>query len=221
MVFSFKNGKKQKRSKKEKRTRDRTVAVDESGNFITDGSKTFTVVATVIRDTKEFEKISEMTKTRNGSELKAYDAGLKTQKKVLNKIVDTGSDFYGISYNKSEMNIETPDEKKEQYMSQIYELLDDVFREDARPVVDLMIDNNTLIAGREEEFIENCSKIAKKHGKEIDWNEMKASSSETLLQVHDYVTYAVGSHYEHEDNPDHPLHELYDIIEPRIKGKRK
>ena len=169
---------------------------------------------------KEFEKISGSFKSKTGSEVKAYNAGMITQKKVLKNIMNSESDFYGISHEKCYMNIESPEGKKKQYMSQIYELLEVVFKEDAGTVIDLVIDDNSLVSGHEDEFVKTCSNIAKIHDKTIDWFEMKPSSTEVLLQVHDFISYAIGSHYEHGDRPEHHIHELYMIIESRIKGRK-
>jgi len=55
-MLSFKRGERRERTKKERRIRGRTIAFDESGDLGERGSETFTIVATVIRDAKEFEK---------------------------------------------------------------------------------------------------------------------------------------------------------------------
>jgi hypothetical protein len=210
--FSFRKGAERKRTKKERRIRNRTVAIDESGDL---GGGMYTIVAGVIRDTDEFERAFKHLK----GVVKAYDAGFETQKKVLIGIEKSSPDIYAVPFNVSKSNIRDAEDRKRQHIIQTEELLELVFSSDAGTVVDVLFDENNLIDGKVEEFVDMCIKVANQNGKIIDWLEMKPSATDQILKVHDYLAYAVGGHYQNIDDPEHDAHKLFDIIRNRFRGK--
>ena len=47
--------------------------------------------------------------------------------------------------------------------------------------------------------------------------EVRPSSTDSILHVHDYIASDVGIHFEHEDGTGHESHKLFGIIKGRIR----
>jgi len=136
----------------------------------------------------------------------------------LSKVAEAAPDIYSLTHEIPKI-YRLPEHKEQQYLEQLEELLNEVFREDNGNVVDLLFDAPPITKIDYELFVKMCSTVANHHNKAIDWIEIRPSSTDKILQVQDYIASAVGSYHEHRENPKHNVHELMDIMSSRVKSK--
>ena len=216
IMFSFYRGQERQRTKREHRNRNTTVVIDESGDLGEGGTKKFTIVATVVKEIKDFEEISKMLTYRSGNERKAANASDGLRERALVRIIDTNPDIYDISKS-APKGKRTPEEKEDIYIRHIEELLEKVLASEDNRALDLLLDDSPIQGLDEERFIQMCIDVAERNGKKLDWVEMRPSATEKMLQVHDYITYVIGGDHENKDVPEHRSHRLVDILKCRRK----
>jgi len=199
-----------------KRVYERLIVIDDGGEI---GSRSaFCVLtASVTNDVKKFENVIHAF-PKNKSEHKHHSSDHHVISRVLRQTEECDIDIYAVSYEKSKLDLDTPDKKKEHLFRQILGLVKLVLENDDGIVFDLMMDNTTLMDGYEVRLVEGCNEIAESCGKKIENIEMRNSRSTKILQIQDFITGAVWAHIEYENDPQNQCHDRFAIIRTKVKG---
>ncbi|MCL1904989.1 MAG: hypothetical protein FWG19_02560 [Methanomassiliicoccaceae archaeon] len=217
-MFSVFKGQAKRRDKNDKSARNTTIGIDQSGTLGTYGgkSKYHTMVATVIRDYRDFEKIADsIPKKKRGGLSVSNELGRKARRSIHAMINEHSPEIYVSAHPLSSKIASTSDAQADQYTLQVGELLELIFSRAADKIFDVLLNSNSLITKkREKKFLDNCNTVAKKYGKEIQWIEMQPSQRNKVLCVVDFPANVVAMDIEYSGRE----HESHDEVELTVVG---
>lgn len=217
--FSYFRGTKRKRKKNDTFTRCITIGFDESGTFSKRHGQSvyYTMVATVVTDYDQFEKITSHFPKKKKGIVKSSNVNPDVRGRIIKKIAGLDLKIYISSHDKSLMIVETSENQTAQYCHQVKELLVAVFSDHSGRQFDVIFDSNSLIKKeREDALVEMCHCVADEYGKEILWIEMESSKVNRFLQVIDFPTNVIGTSIEQKDM-NHESHEERKILHEKIR----
>lgn len=192
VTFSLYRGRGPKPSDVMVRDRKRKVLVfDETGSIGPIGSgdddprKDFVVVSSFVEDAVSMSSVREKFPKKRG-EYKYKDATLKDALPIFDELVKQDFQFSERHRSRRNQSFHTVEGAKDFYLDAISEMIDEGA---PNTPFDVLIDVPPMEAS--EKLADLCKKKIKE-GKEIEWFDVVASNSDTLLQVHDFVTGVVG-----------------------------
>ncbi len=187
------------------------IAIDESGDLGSDGSRYFLMASIVARRARSLLKAYKVAPTSNGPEIKFYNAEPKERINVLKEVAKAES----LSIVFVRIDKKNPSDYVERgnklYHKTLKNLMEDsmevCFTKDLKIYVDesRFIESNHL-----KQMAEDASKRTGKNVKDC-----KKVSSDRCVRIADYVVGAIRMKYENEDSS------LFEIIEEKISIARE
>lgn len=187
------------------------IAIDESGDTGQKGSRYFLMAAIVTIRSRNYLRAYKATPSRDGPEIKFYNAKHEEHVEVLTEVACTAnSDIVYVCIDKEDRS--GPAERgNELYCKVLEELMSDAMSVATSKDLRIIVDESRFI---KKDHLENMAKdLSKELGKNV--KSCKKASSDKCVRIADYVVGAIRIKYENNDG------ELFTIIEKKISFARE
>lgn len=221
-TFTLLRGKKPKEHEiRFKKYSEQVILIDESGTMahsseeLPNGRNRFVVVASLVRDLNSFKKIWNHLPKKGGNEPKFTKLTRKDTIKAFDALSHVDFKFTEKSVSKLNDKLRDPQGKIDEYIKLVSESIDAL---EPYGELDIIIDRPPVKASKQ--LVDLC-RMKIKEGMNIKWFEVKSSSGDHLLQVHDLITGITAADIERIENEKEENANVEDSRYSKIKSKRK
>jgi len=181
------------------------IAIDESGDLGSRGSKFFVIAAIVTRRSRHLLKVYKSIPIGNDSEVKFYEARHNERLDILTELAESESSIVYVCVNKKDYR-EPCRHGNKLYLQALKRLIECTLEISESKDVDISVDESRFI--KSGELAEMGKHISKDLGKNV--KKCVKVSSNKCTRVTDYVAGAIWAKYEHGKE------EYFEVIEKRI-----